>query len=82
MNRKQPDELMKLINNGLTTVNHKKGGVRVNYCSNDLPSVDAIVKGQCGNSKDSETNAVLSFFGANTDKLLGKSVCSLFVLMK
>ena len=77
MNRKQPDELMNLINNGLTTVNHGKGGVEHNNCSNYLPSVDAIVKGQCYNPEDSETNAVLSFFGANTDKLLGKSLGSL-----
>ena len=75
MKKNKPNDLMKLINNGLTTVNHGKGGV--NRCSNYLPSVDAIVKGQCDNREDSETNAVLSFFGANTDKLLGKSVCSL-----
>jgi hypothetical protein len=74
---KQKDEFIKLIENGGTPVNHRNDTVRNNSCSNYLPSLDVIVKGQCENSTDSKENAVLSLFGANTDKLMGKSVGSL-----
>jgi hypothetical protein len=80
--KRKPNKLMKLINNGPTTVNHGKGGVKWNWCSNALPSVDAIAKGQCGNPSDSKTNVVLTLFGANTNKLLGKIAGSCFILMK
>ena len=79
------NKLIKIIKEGIlfkTFINHGKGGARHNYCSNALPSHNAIVKGQCENPKDSKVNAVLSFFSANTDKLLGKSLSSLLVLMK
>jgi hypothetical protein len=82
MKKSKPNELMQLINNGLTPANHGKGGARHNSCSNHLPSHNVIVKGQCRNPKDSKENAVLSLFSDNTDKLMGKSVESFVFWME
>jgi hypothetical protein len=76
MKKSKANELIKLINNGGNPVNHGKGGAKHNFCSNHLPSHNAIVKGQCANPKDSKKNAVLSLFSDNTDKLMGKSADS------
>jgi hypothetical protein len=71
MKKKLPKELFKLIKIKCFTVNHGKGGMGGNWCSLSIPSLNIIVKGQCVNKDDSK-NAVLSFFRANTDELLGK----------
>jgi hypothetical protein len=78
--KKEQNELIELIKNGPNTVNHGKGGAKENWCSNALPSLDVIVKGQWDNPNDSKVNAVLSLFNANTSKCLGKNVCSLVFL--
>ena len=44
---------IKLIKKGRFTVNHGKGGVWENLCSLGLPSLNVIVKGQCGNKNKS-----------------------------
>ena len=75
MNKKEQTELIELIQNGPNTVNHGKGGVEDNWGSNALPSFDVIAKGQYGNPTKSKSNAVLSFFGTNTSKCLGKNGC-------
>jgi hypothetical protein len=80
MEKSLQKELFNLIKQGGFTVNHGKGGVRGNSCSLSIPSFNVIVKGQCENYDDSK-NAVLSFFRANTEELLGKSLgCCLFVV--
>ena len=66
-----PKSFIKLIKKGRFTVNHRKGGVGENFYSLGLPSLNVIVKGQCKNLSDFK-NAVLLFFRANTDELLGK----------
>jgi hypothetical protein len=64
-------ELFNLIKQGRFTANHGKGGGKWNFCSLAIPSFNVIIKGQYWN-EDISKNVVLSFFGANTDELLGK----------
>jgi hypothetical protein len=79
MMKKLREGFFNLIKQGRFTVNHGKGGVRLNNCSLDLSFLNVIVKGQCDNYYNSK-NAVLSFFRVNTDELLGKRIgfCSCF----
>jgi hypothetical protein len=81
MEKNSPKGLINLIKKGLIAFNHKNDEVKENYCSLGLPSLNVIVKGQWGNSRDSK-NAVLSFFRANTSKLLGKSLGFLWLIVE
>jgi hypothetical protein len=73
MMRNKPYKPFELIHKGGNLVNHKEGGVGYNWCSTDLPLFNAIVKGEFLNTHKSR-NAVLSFFSANTNRLLSMRI--------